>query len=142
MAYWPPPVQVAVQDEEIEDPLARFRKVANVGTSLASKDLPIAPIPTNRLSDLEVLELSETELAELRKQGLYDMMLDALHTVGGRTYMQRVALYDHKTFFSLLGKLAPKDITLGPSQSLLDLVSAASKVPLPPRPVVKDVTGL
>lgn len=124
--------------DELQDFVGQFRSIVRVGTSLANKDMPSSPIPST-IDKCEVLDLSEAEIAELKKVNVYDMLLEALHTVGGRAYLQRVALYDHKTFLTLLGKLAPKDFNIGPSTSFLELVQAACKIPLPPCPYIREV---
>lgn len=126
-------------DEEI-DPLEKFRHVSEVGTSLANKDLPNAPIPTGPIHKSQVRDIPEEEMEELLKLSPFEMSQRAIHMLGGVDYLIRVGLYDHKTLLGYNAKLAPKDIQVGPTSSFLELVIAANKIPLPPRPEPRDIT--
>lgn len=125
--------------EEV-DLLAKFRKVSEVGTSLASEKLPDAPIPSGPIHKAQIVELSDEEVEELKKTPIYDIMQEALHRLGGVNYFIRVGLYDHRTFLGALTKLAPKTLEVGPTSSFIDLVQQACARPLPPRGTPRDIT--
>lgn len=122
------------------DPLERFRRLSEIGTSLANKDLPNEPIPTGPIHKSQVRDIPEEEMEELLKLSPFEMSQRAIHMLGGVDYLIRVGLYDHKTLLGYNAKLAPKDIQVGPTSSFLELVIAANKIPLPPRPEPRDIT--
>jgi hypothetical protein len=102
-----------------------FQRINDIGSSLMpDKTLTVAfPIPTRSKQKEE-------------PKPLVEMVNSALAEVGGTDYLVQVAKYDHRTFCALLRATAPRDLNIGPTQSLLEVMRNAAKMPLPPREMV------
>lgn len=109
--------------------LSRYRTRSEVGSSFLAKDeLLAAPIPVTPIPHGELRPVSEEELKELLKKPLSVQVREAIAMLGGVDYFVRVGLYDHKTLLNLAAKLEPKELQLGPSESLYDLLLKSVRI--------------